>query len=132
MERKILRRCYHTLPSVVTRTSGTPSIIMSPDCCPWTQIRLGAGTRNEYTCYSPEAADDSNHNVFAPLHADQYAVDPNRPQGRSSSLRSGRSTLTPQRSTAPNTERKRGRTAEMTNGSTFTRVPNTDKGVESQ
>lgn len=30
----------------VTRTPGTPSIIMSPDCCPWTQIRLGAGTRN--------------------------------------------------------------------------------------
>jgi hypothetical protein len=28
------------------RTSGTPSIIMSPDCCPWTQIRLGVGTRN--------------------------------------------------------------------------------------
>ena len=28
------------------RTSGTPSIIMSPDHCPWTQIRLGAGTRN--------------------------------------------------------------------------------------
>jgi hypothetical protein len=27
------------------RTSGTPSIIMSPDHCPWTQIRLGAGTR---------------------------------------------------------------------------------------
>ena len=24
----------------------TPSIIMSPDHCPWTQIRLGAGTRN--------------------------------------------------------------------------------------
>ena len=28
------------------RTSGTPSIIMSLDHCPWTQIRLGAGTRN--------------------------------------------------------------------------------------
>jgi hypothetical protein len=26
------------------RTPGTPSIIMSPDRCPWTQIRLGAGT----------------------------------------------------------------------------------------
>jgi hypothetical protein len=26
------------------RTPGTPSIIMSPDCCPWTQIRPGAGT----------------------------------------------------------------------------------------
>jgi hypothetical protein len=26
------------------RTSGTPSIIMSPDHRPWTQIRLGAGT----------------------------------------------------------------------------------------
>ena len=26
------------------RTSGTPSIIMSPDPRPWTQIRLGAGT----------------------------------------------------------------------------------------
>jgi hypothetical protein len=26
------------------RTSGTPSIIMSPDRRPWTQIRLGAGT----------------------------------------------------------------------------------------
>jgi hypothetical protein len=29
------------------RTSGTPSIIMSPDHCPWTQIRLGAGPRND-------------------------------------------------------------------------------------
>ena len=28
------------------RTPGTPSIIMSPDPRPWTQIRLGAGTRN--------------------------------------------------------------------------------------
>ena len=26
------------------RTPGTPSIIMSPDPRPWTQIRLGAGT----------------------------------------------------------------------------------------
>jgi hypothetical protein len=31
------------------RTSGTPSIIMSPDPRPWTQIRLGAGTRNVNT-----------------------------------------------------------------------------------
>ena len=30
----------------LARTPGTPSIIMSPDHCPWTQIRLGAGTRN--------------------------------------------------------------------------------------
>jgi hypothetical protein len=28
------------------RTPGTPSIIMSPDPRPWTQIRLGAGTRH--------------------------------------------------------------------------------------
>lgn len=28
------------------RTSGTPSIIMSPGTRPRTQIRLGAGTRN--------------------------------------------------------------------------------------
>ena len=28
------------------RTSGTLSIIMLPDHCPWTQIRLGVGTRN--------------------------------------------------------------------------------------
>jgi hypothetical protein len=26
------------------RPSGTPSVIMSPDSRPWTQIRLGAGT----------------------------------------------------------------------------------------
>jgi hypothetical protein len=32
---------------LTARTSGTPSIIMSPDCCPWTQIGLGAGTRND-------------------------------------------------------------------------------------
>ena len=35
------------------RTPGTPSIIMSPDFRPWTQIRLGAGTPlpdiNDYT-----------------------------------------------------------------------------------
>ena len=29
------------------RTPGTPSIIMSPDPRPWTQIRLGAGTRDD-------------------------------------------------------------------------------------
>jgi hypothetical protein len=35
------------------RTSGTPSIIMSPDPRPWTQIRLGAGTRNvSHTTFS--------------------------------------------------------------------------------
>ena len=28
----------------LARTPGTPSIIMSPDPRPWTQIRLGAGT----------------------------------------------------------------------------------------
>jgi hypothetical protein len=32
---------------LTARAPGTPSIIMSPDHCPWTQIRLGAGTRNE-------------------------------------------------------------------------------------
>ena len=32
------------------RESGTPSIIMSPDQYPWTQIRLGAGTRNVDMC----------------------------------------------------------------------------------
>ena len=32
------------------RTSGTPSIIMSPDHRPWTQIRLGAGPRNTPLC----------------------------------------------------------------------------------
>ena len=31
---------------LAARTSGTPSIIMSPDYYPCTQIRLGAGTRN--------------------------------------------------------------------------------------
>jgi hypothetical protein len=31
----------------LARTSGNPSIIMSPDHRPWTQIRLCAGTRNE-------------------------------------------------------------------------------------
>jgi hypothetical protein len=33
--------------SLAARTSGTRSIIMSPDPRPWTQIRLGAGTRND-------------------------------------------------------------------------------------
>ena len=32
------------------RESGTPSTIMSPDQYPWTQIRLGAGTRNVDMC----------------------------------------------------------------------------------
>jgi len=36
-------------PRPLTRTSGTPSIIMSSDQSPWTQIRLGAGTRNADT-----------------------------------------------------------------------------------
>ena len=31
----------------LARTSGNPSIIMSPDPRPWTQIRLCAGTRDE-------------------------------------------------------------------------------------
>jgi hypothetical protein len=35
--------------SSAARPSGTPSIIMSPDPRPWTQIRLGAGTRNVNT-----------------------------------------------------------------------------------
>jgi len=38
---------------LLARTPGTPSIIMSPDRRPWTQIRLGAGTPlpavNDYT-----------------------------------------------------------------------------------
>jgi hypothetical protein len=51
---------------------GHPSIIMSPDDCPWTQIRLGAGTRNMHICRnSREAADDLNHNVFASILAAQ-------------------------------------------------------------
>ena len=33
---------------LLARTSGNPSIIMSPDHRPWTQIRLCAGTRNEH------------------------------------------------------------------------------------
>jgi len=40
-------------PFPAARTSGTPSIIMSPDLCPWTQIRLGAGTRNVSSPASP-------------------------------------------------------------------------------
>ena len=47
-------RCWVDVPErmsgrtpLTARTSGTPSIIMSPDHCPWTQIRLGAGTRND-------------------------------------------------------------------------------------
>jgi hypothetical protein len=31
----------------LARTSGNPSIIMSPDHRPWTQIRLCAGTRDD-------------------------------------------------------------------------------------
>src|SRR6478609_11945257 len=48
------------------RTSGTPSIIMSPDPGPWTQIRLGAGTRNALPTMLSHgrAADDLNHNLF--------------------------------------------------------------------
>ncbi len=37
----------------VTRTPGTPSIIMSPDHCPWTQVRLGAGTRDASSAPQP-------------------------------------------------------------------------------
>ncbi len=37
-----------------SRTQGTPSIIMSPDYRPWSQIRLGAGTRNVDACRSQE------------------------------------------------------------------------------
>ena len=46
-------RCWVDFPErlsgrtpLAARTPGTPSIIMSPDHRPWTQIRLGAGTRN--------------------------------------------------------------------------------------
>jgi hypothetical protein len=42
----------------LARTSGNPSIIMSPDHRPWTQIRLCAGTRDErlsHDVLSPEA-----------------------------------------------------------------------------
>jgi hypothetical protein len=34
-------------------TPGTPSIIMSPDHCPWTQIRPGAGTPL-FALYGPQ------------------------------------------------------------------------------
>ena len=39
---------------------------MSPDHRPWTQIRLGAGTRNvlPHHVLSRRAADDLNHNLF--------------------------------------------------------------------
>jgi hypothetical protein len=57
---------------------------MSPDPRPRTQIRLGAGTRNEIDIGNTfwEAADDLNHNVFAFSRPVPYAADPRRPRGR--------------------------------------------------
>ena len=50
----VATRCWVDFPErlsgrtpLAARTPGTPSIIMSPDPRPWTQIRLGAGTRND-------------------------------------------------------------------------------------
>ena len=49
------------------RTSGIPSIIMSPDLRPWTQIRLGADTRAmQHILSREEQPDDLTPNVFAP------------------------------------------------------------------
>jgi hypothetical protein len=54
------------------RTPGTPSIIMSPDFRPWTQIRLGAGTRDVTTLsLAGGSRDDLNHNVFRLVPANQ-------------------------------------------------------------
>ena len=68
-------RCWVDFPERLSgrtpfpaRTSGTPSIIMSPDHCPWTQIRLGAGTPNARLLHrhvlTRRQRDDLNHNVF--------------------------------------------------------------------
>jgi hypothetical protein len=69
-----------------------------------------------------------NHNVFASSLGRQYAVDPRRPQGRSSSLRCGRSTLTP--GCGPpraSTGRNEDKQPKQPTDPTFTGVPNTDK-----
>src|ERR1700758_5583666 len=71
---------------------------MSPDHRPWTQIRLGAGTRDASPAprLSREAANDLIHNVFRLVPGPkEYAADPRWPRGRSSSLRCGRLHLDP-------------------------------------
>ncbi|HEY2403025.1 MAG TPA: hypothetical protein VGI23_21915, partial [Steroidobacteraceae bacterium] len=77
---------------------------------------------------TPEAADDLNHKIFAsPTRPPKYSADPRRPQGRSSSLRYGRSTSTP---TAVHRAKTRTGTRQHRKNSTdpiFTGVPNTDK-----
>ena len=76
-----------------------------------------------------EAADDLNHNVFACSLTVKHAVDRSRPQGRSSSLPCGRSSMTPTTVHRPQAiENRAKQPKKMPHGSTFTGVPNTDKG----
>lgn len=75
---------------------------------PWTQIRLGAGTRH-HTRLLPDQNTGRRPrpepHVFALVDpGSQHAADPRQHQGRSPSLRCGRSTLTPRlRSPRPGT-----------------------------
>ena len=92
------------------RTPGTPSIIMSPDPRPWTQIRLGAGTPR-FALFGPEllteAPHDLNRNIFTSLRANPVCG-ASSSASRSFVLAALRALhLDPDlRSTALNTERK--------------------------
>ena len=48
-QRRYVKSQHVDKACAAARRPGTPSIIMSPDLRPWTQIRLGAGTRNMHT-----------------------------------------------------------------------------------
>jgi hypothetical protein len=56
---------------------------------------LPGKTERPHPFSDPHVGHPLNHSVFARPSPADYAADPRRPQGRSSSLRSGRSTLSP-------------------------------------
>src|ERR1700741_5583225 len=121
---------------LAARTPGTPSTIMSPDHHPWTQLRLGAGTPDAPPAPRSLTGGSTCLRTSAPsprLSAPEYAADPRRPQGRSSSLRCGRSTSTPTAVPPPRhrePERGQNNPETTTDPQIFTGVPTTDQGTD--
>ena len=113
------------------RTPGTPSIIMSPDPCPWTQIRLGAGTPHASPAPCPTTGGSTC------LESQRLCL-VSRPSACSGSLPASRSFILaalralhldpgcgpPPPSTGRNEDKQ---TTNNQRIPTFTGVPNTDK-----
>jgi hypothetical protein len=113
---------------------------MSPDHCPWTQIRLGAGTPNARLLHrhvlTRRQRDDLNHNVFTSSARPPGVCGGSAPASRSFVLAALRALhLDPgPRPHRPKPGRGRGQTTEKQQKRqrtpTFTGVPITDKETD--